>query len=304
MMFKVLDATLDYPKDFRELLERVVDQLRHSKRTIIRQSIQWFSITTVCFIFIYSIATLALYTLTSYITLPAHSDLHADYGEWMVMTIPRVDPEIIEEIKRDNHQNPEVYMNPEEIVPYEDPFIIMQNQPRNEEPPISNSSQPTTVASEPTNTRSPDRSPTSTPNVAKTATSSPTPTPSQTDPPAPLTSTSQPTNTSVPPTPTPQPSKTPTPPTSTQPPTNTPALSTPTLPPTNTPAPPMPTLSPTNTPAPPTSTSPPTPTNQPWVWICHISRIEWIPPITILVPQDWVEWHLAHGDYLGECTNH
>jgi hypothetical protein len=47
---------------------------------------------------------------------------------------------------------------------------------------------------------------------------------------------------------------------------------------------------------------PPTPTNQPWVWICHISRFKWIPPITILIPQDWVERHLAHGDYLGECT--
>jgi hypothetical protein len=39
------------------------------------------------------------------------------------------------------------------------------------------------------------------------------------------------------------------------------------------------------------------------VTICHISWFRWIPPRTIQVPQDWVEWHLGHGDYLGECID-
>jgi hypothetical protein len=39
------------------------------------------------------------------------------------------------------------------------------------------------------------------------------------------------------------------------------------------------------------------------VTICHMRWFWWLPPKTIQVPQDEVASHLAHGDYIGECTN-
>ncbi|MHA2405830.1 MAG: hypothetical protein ACXACH_03655, partial [Candidatus Hermodarchaeia archaeon] len=275
-MLKVIGATLKYPRYVREFFLHFSDQLRRRKQSIILQSYQWFGITILCFFLIYGTATLALYTITSYIASSAHSDFQADYGEWTVMTIPRVDSKIIEEIQKDNPNNPNVYINPEEIDPYKVPFITIQNPSGNEEPPIGNSPLPSPVPSEPTNTQSPNRSPASTPTVVNTDTFSPTPSPSQINPPAPPTSTQaptnlpapptptlQPTNSSPPPTPTLQPTNSSPPPTPTLQPTNSPPPPTPTLQPTNSPPPPTPTLQPTNTPAPPTSTSPPTPTNQP-----------------------------------------
>ncbi len=203
-MLKVLDVTLNNRRDVLELLERLIDLLRRYKRTILLHSIQWLSIWIVIFLLIYGTGTLALYGIALPSTGPARSDLRADYGEWMVVVISRVDPEIIEEIKRDKPQNPDVFMNPEAVNPDEDPFIILQDQPGNGEPPILDTPQPATVASEPTNTKSPDQSPTSTPIV----TESPTPTPT-------LMLTITPTNTPVP----------------TQPPTNTPVPPNPTSPP-------------------------------------------------------------------------
>jgi hypothetical protein len=94
-MLKVIDVTLDYQKDVQELLGRVVDQLRRSKRTIFQHIIQWLSIWIVILLLIYGTGTLALYGITPPSTGPARSDLQVDYGEWMVMVIPRVDPEII-----------------------------------------------------------------------------------------------------------------------------------------------------------------------------------------------------------------
>jgi len=293
-MLKVIDFTLDYKKDIHQLSERLLDQLRRSKRTILLQTIQWTGITTVCFLLIYGTGALALYNITFPRTGPANSDLEANYGEWTAMVIPPVDPEIIAEIKKDKPQNPKVFMNPEAVNPDEDPFIINRSQPGTQEPPINNTSITVPVASEPENTRPPDQSPTSTPIMTIAPTSSPTPTLLPTSTSAPPTPTSPPTNTSAPPTATQ---------TLTLPPTNTPVPPTPTSLPTNTPVPPTPTSLPTNTSAPPTPTSPPTPTDQPLVTICHISWFWWIPPRTIQVPQDWVEWHLAHGDYLGECID-
>lgn len=178
-MLKVIDVTIDYKNEGRELIERLIGQLRHSKRTIFQQSIQWISITTVCFLLIYASGTLALYTLTPPRTEPALSDLHADYGEWTVVLVSRVDPDIVEEIKRDNPQNPEVFTNPKEIDPNDDPFIITQGKEGNEEPPILDIPQPTPTASEPTSTRSPDRSPTPTPTLILTITPTNTPAPTQ-----------------------------------------------------------------------------------------------------------------------------
>jgi hypothetical protein len=117
------------------------------------------------------------------------------------MVISRVDPEIIEEIKRDKLQNPEVFMNPEARNPDEDPFIIIQDQQGNGKPPILDTPLPTTVASEPTSTRSPQQSPPSTPIV----TESPTPTPTTMPPISPTNTpvpTQSPTNTPVPQNPT------------------------------------------------------------------------------------------------------
>ena len=247
-MLKVIDVTLDYPKDVQELVQRVFDQLRRSKRTFLLHSIQWLSIWVAIFLLFYGTGTLALYGITPPSTGPARSDLQADYGEWMVMVIPRVDPEIIDEIKRDKPQNPEVFMNPETVNLDEDPFIIIQGQPGNGEPPIIMTSLPTTVVSEPTSTRSPDQSPTSTPIV----TESPTPMPT-------LVLTTKPTNT------------------------------------------PVPTQPPTNTPVPPNPTSPPPPTDQSLVTLCHKpgepnQRTLHVPPVDVAD-------HLAHGDYLGACTN-
>jgi hypothetical protein len=200
MMLKVLDATLDYKNDVQEFLQRFFDQIRRSKQSIILHTIQWTSIAIVCFLLVYSTGTLALFTITPYSTGPAHSDLQADYGEWPVALVARVDPDIVEEIKRDNPQNPEVFLSPQEMDPYEDPFIIIKDNPGNEEPPILDTPQPTPVASEPTNTKTPDQSPTSTPIM----TESPTPTPTlvlttATITPAP---TQAPTNTPIPPNPT------------------------------------------------------------------------------------------------------
>ena len=248
MMLKVLDATLVYPNDVRELLGRVLDQLRRSKRTIFQHSIQWLSIWIVIFLLIYGTGTLALYGISPPSTGPARSDLQADYGEWMVMVIPRVDPEIIVEIKRDKPQNPEVFMNPETVNLDEDPFIIIQGRPGNGEPPIIMTSLPTTVVSEPTSTRSPDQSPTSTPIVTESPTQMPT-----------LVLTTTPTNT------------------------------------------PVPTQSSTNTPVPPNPTSPPPPTVQSMVTICH--KPGEFNQRTLQVPPADVANHLAHGDYLGACTN-
>ena len=56
-------------------------------------------------------------------------------------------------------------MNPDAVNPDDDPFVTLQDQFGNDEPPTLDTSQPTTLASEPTNTRSPVRSPTSTPIV-------------------------------------------------------------------------------------------------------------------------------------------
>lgn len=203
-MLKVLDVTLDYRKDVRELSDRVLDQLRRSKRTILLHSIQWISITTACFLLIYGIGTLALYNISLPSTGPARSDLQADYGEWTILAIPRIESEIIEEIKRDKPQNPEVFMNPDAVNPDEDPFIIIQDQQGNGDPPILDVPIPTTVASEPTSTRSPVQSPTPTP----IETESPTPTPI-------LILTIKPTNT---PNPTQRPTNTPLPPNPTSPP--------------------------------------------------------------------------------------
>jgi len=190
-MLKVMDVTLDYQKDVQELVQRVFDQLRRGKRTIFQHIIQWLSIWIAIFLLIYCTGTFALYGITPPSTGPASSDLQADYGEWMVMVIPRVDPEIIEEIKKDQPQNPEVFMDPEAVNPDEDPFIIIQGQPGNGEPPILDTPLPTTVASEPTSTRSPDQSPTPTPTLVLTTTPTNTPVPTQ-----------PPTNTPVPPNPT------------------------------------------------------------------------------------------------------
>ena len=121
-MLKVVDVTLDYQKDVQELVQRVLDQLRRSKRTILLHSIQWISIWIVIFFLIYGIGTFALESITLPSTGPARSDLHADYGEWTAMVIPRVNPKIFEEIKGDKQQNPEVLVDPELVNPDEDPF--------------------------------------------------------------------------------------------------------------------------------------------------------------------------------------
>ena len=97
----MLDVTLNNRRGLPELLERVLDQLRRGKRTIFLHSIQWLSIWIAIFLLISGTGSLALNGITLPSTGPARSDLQADYGEWMVMVIPRVDPEIIEEIKRD-----------------------------------------------------------------------------------------------------------------------------------------------------------------------------------------------------------
>lgn len=247
-MLKVIDVTLDYKNEVGELIERRLEQLRRSKRTIHLHGIQWISITTVCFLLIYGTGTLALNSITPPSTGPARSDLQADYGEWMVQIIPRVDPEIVEEIKRDNPNNSEVFKDPEEMDPYKDPFIIIQGQEDKDEPPILDPHQPTAIASEPTNTRTPEQSPTATPIGLE----SPTPTPT----------------------------------------------TMPTISPTNTPIPTQPA---TYTPVPPNPTSPPPPTDQSLVAICHKPGDS--NQRTLHVPPSDVADHIAHGDYLGECTN-
>ncbi len=246
-MLEVLNVPLNNRRDVLELLELLIDSLRRHKFAIFVQSIRWLSFWIAIFLLIYGTGTLALYGIALPSTGPARSDLHADYGVWTVNLIPRIDPEIVEEIMRDRPQNPEIFMNPDAVNPDEDPFIIIQDQQGNGKPPILDTPLPTTVASEPTSTRSPEQSPPSTPIV----TESPTPTP-----------------TTMPP-----------------------------ISPTNTP---VPTQSPSNTPGPPNPTSPPPPTNQAMVTICHKPGES--NERTIRVPQANVGDHLAHGDYLGECT--
>ena len=288
-MLKVLDANLSYPKDFRQLLQRLFERLLLNKGTIFAHSVLWISISVFIFLLIFAAGTLGLNSIKYQDTGSVESGISADYGEWLVLDISPIDPEIILDIKRDNPQNPEVFKNPEVINSDEDPFIITQDQSENNEAPILGKPISATVYPESTSSGPQGHSPTLTPVVSLT----PTPT-------ATLILTVTPTNT---PLPTHSPTNTPVPPTPTSPPTNTPIPPTPTSPLINTPIPPTPTLPPTNTPAPPTATLPPTPTNQPWVTICHISWFDWIPPITMQVPQNWVGWHLAHGDYLGQCTD-
>jgi hypothetical protein len=200
-MLEVLNVPLNNRRDVLELLELLIDSLRRHKLAIFVQSIRWLSFWIVIFLLIYGTGTLALYGIALPSTGPARSDLQAGYGEWKVMVISRVDPEIIEEIKRDKLQNPEVFMNPEARNPDEDPFIIIQDQQGNGKPPILDTPLPTTVASEPTSTRSPQQSPPSTPIV----TESPTPTPTTMPPISPTNTpvpTQSPTNTPVPQNPT------------------------------------------------------------------------------------------------------
>jgi cell division protein FtsN len=200
-MLEVLNVPLNNRRDVLELLERLIDSLRRHKLAIFVQSIQWLSIWIVIFLLIYGTGTLALKSITLSSTGPARSDLQADYGVWTVKLIPRIDPEIVEEIMRDRPQNPEIFMNPDAVNPDEDPFIIIQDQQGNGKPPILDTPLPTTVASEPRNTSTPEQSPTSTPIV----TESPTPTPTTMPPISPTNTpepTQAPTNTPVPQNPT------------------------------------------------------------------------------------------------------
>ena len=245
-MLKVLNVPLNNRRDVLELLERLTDPLRRHKSSIFSQSIQWLSIWIVIYLLIYGTGTLALNSITLPSTGPARSDLQVDYGEWMVMVIPRVDPEIVEEIERDSPENPEVFMNPDAVNSDDEPFISIPGNKGGQELPVSDSPLATVVVSEPMNTSTPEQSPTLTPIV----TESPTPTP-----------------TTMPP-----------------------------ISPTNSHEP---TQSPSNTPVPPNPTSPP-PNDQALVTICHKPGEP--NERTIRVPQTNVGDHLAHGDYLGECT--
>jgi hypothetical protein len=200
-MLKVLNVPLNNRRDIRELLERLTDPLRRNKSSIAFQSTQWLSIWTVIFLLIHGTGTLALNSITLSSTGPARSDLQAEYGEWKVMVISSVDPEIVEEIKRDKPQNPEVFVTPEARNPDEGTFIIIQGQEGPHEPPILDAPLPTTIASEPTNTNAPEQSPTSTPIVTESPTLTPTTMPSISPTNTPL-PTQSPTNTPVPPNPT------------------------------------------------------------------------------------------------------
>jgi hypothetical protein len=307
-MLKIVDITVNYQNKFLELFNQVKTRfLRRCTRMAILYSVQWISVMIVSFLLIYSAGSLALYIPFSYASGPTRSDIHAKYGEWAISHISRVGPDIIEEIKRDNPQNSIVHTDPIEDSPYRDPFVIGQVGSGNIEPPIIDTDPPGIVVSKPTNTKLPDLPRTMTPVVTDPQKSQPTLSPSQTTSPTQViyptntpyspTATLPPTNTSIPPSPTSLHTSTSAPPVPTEPPTSTSAPPVPTVPPTSTSVPPTPTALPTST------SVAPTPTDQPWVLICHISQLEWIPPITILIPQEWVEWHLAHGDYLGECTS-
>jgi len=293
-MFTVLDVTISNRRDVLELFERLLDLLHLHKLTILRQCTRWIILTVFIFFLIYGVGTLALYNITPPNPYPAYSDLEANYGEWTAMVIPPINPEIIDEIKKDKPQNPKIFMNPDAVNPDEDPFIIIQDRSVNNELPILDTPIPTNVASEPTSSSSLGHSPTLTPVASLTPTSTPALilTITQTSTP-PLSQ--SPTYTADPPTQTLPPTVTLAPPTPTLPPTNTADPPTPTLPPTDTADPPTPTLPPTNTADPPTPTSPPTSTDQPLVTICHISWFWWIPPRTIQVSQDRVDWHIGHG---------
>lgn len=200
-MLEVLNVPLNNRRDVLELLERLIDSLRRHKLAIFVQSIQWLSIWIVIFLLIYGTGTLALKSITLSSTGPARSDLQADYGEWKVLFLHRVDPEIVEEIERDSSENPEVFMNPDAVNSDDEPFISIPGNKGEQEPPVSDSPLPTVAASEPRNTSTPEQSPTSTPIV----TESPTPTPTTMPPISPTNTpepTQAPTNTPVPQNPT------------------------------------------------------------------------------------------------------
>jgi hypothetical protein len=205
-MFKVIDITLDYQHDVRKPLHQFFKQLRRSKRTIFLRCSIWIGIAITNFLLIYSCGTLGLHNIPTTSSGQARSNLRADYGEWTIAFIPGFVSDIIEDIKLDNTQSPEVFKDPEVIDPYEGPFVN-QGQVGNEEPPIIVTHQPTPTAPEPMNTRLPNRSPTTTQIVLETVTPTLTlmPPVSPTYTPAPM---NTPANTPVPTNPTSPPSST------------------------------------------------------------------------------------------------
>jgi hypothetical protein len=214
---------------------------------ILVNSVQWISITLICFLLIYGAGTFGLYGSIATSNSPTRSKLTADYGEWAGTSIPRLKSGIVDEIMRDNPQNPEAFLKPLMRQVNQYPIAIVQDYSGDDEPPKLESLLITPISTEPTSTTSPDPSPTSELPVV-TQTPQPTPT---------LSVSIEPTNT----------------------PTNSPSQ----------------TQLPTNTPA------PPPPTVEVLVAICHKPGEH--NQKTMYLPEADIADHLAHGDYLGECTN-
>ena len=108
-MIKEVNVTVYKVKNILEVFERLIDLIRRQKRNILLHCIQWSSITAISFLLVNGSATLALVNISTPNSGPARSRFPADYGEWALSLVPRVDPDIVEEIKRDNPQNPEVF---------------------------------------------------------------------------------------------------------------------------------------------------------------------------------------------------
>jgi len=111
-MFTVLDTTLSSRKDIQKILGRQLDQLLWNKRRILVNGIQWISITIISFLLVYGAGTFGLNGNPATSDSPIRSKLTADYGQWAGTSIPRLKSGIVDEIMRDNPQNPETFLKP------------------------------------------------------------------------------------------------------------------------------------------------------------------------------------------------
>ena len=173
------------------------------EQSSLRELGRWLLLVPVAFLILFGCGQLAL-SETAYPIPDTRSRLRADYGTWPNVTIPAINPAIMEDIRRDEKINPGVSTRA---------FWPTSDRPAATAQPTFIAQQPTTTPLPPTSTPPLSTTPTYTPQPARTATPLPThvvwPTPTASSWPT-ATETPLPTATSKPPRPAPS-TTTPTP---------------------------------------------------------------------------------------------
>jgi hypothetical protein len=159
-----------------------------------RNLIRWLFLIPLILLLLFCCGQLALFGITPPVSADTGSNLEADYSVWSFSVIPRVLPEIINEIREDREGELDEVIIPGRVWP-------LLPAPTTEEPTPTSTSSPKPPDPTRTATSVPDR-PTATDTIPPTPTSSPTISPSPTSPWVWIPS-STPTETPLPPTRTP-----------------------------------------------------------------------------------------------------